>query len=321
MTADGAGGPAAGAPGDPSGSSEPLASAWPPGSPASPSWGGRRVVVVVLLGVILLAAVAVGARAAPAGASVAPSASGALGDGLYGVLGVAAGAVVAMLVAATIFGVFRRRSRVPDARERERPARPIYVLLFIGGFALAVVWLLARAPRLKYRAAPSIAAGGVTAPSTAVAAGPPPSSPTVLLVGVVVGVLLIVAGGLVLLIRASSRHAPPLPLPHEPSPLLGAIDAALDALDSDADPRRAVIAAYATMERLLAAAGSPRRPADAPTEHLERSLLLLGSGRTSARRLTELFERARFSVQAIDEQVRRSAFEALVAVRRDLEQV
>jgi hypothetical protein len=278
------------------------------------------VVVVVLLGVILLAAVAVGARAAPASASVARSASGAWGDGLYAVLGVAAGAVVAMLVAATIFGVFRRRSRAPDARERERPARPIYVLLFIGGFALAVVWLLARAPRLKYRAAPSIASGGGTAPSTAVA-GPPPSSPTVLLVGVVVGVLLVAAGVLVLLIRASSRHAPPVPLAHEPSPLLGAIDAALDALDSDADPRRAVIAAYATMERLLAAAGSPRRPADAPTEHLERSLLLLGSGRASARRLTELFERARFSVQAIDEQVRRSAFEALAAVRRDLAQV
>jgi hypothetical protein len=244
-----------------------------------------------------------------------------LGDGLYGVLGVAAGAVIAMLVAATIFGVFQRRSRVPDARERERPARPIYLLLFIGGFALAVVWLLARAPRLKYRAAPSIASGGGTAPSTAVAAGPPPSSPTVLLVGVVVGVLLVVAGGLVLLIRASSRHAPPVPLPHEPSPLLGAIDAALDALDSDADPRRAVIAAYATMERLLAAAGSPRRPADAPTEHLERSLVLLGSGRASARRLTELFEQARFSVQAIDEQVRRSAFEALASVRHDLAQV
>ena len=82
-----------------------------------------------------------------------------------------------------------------------------------------------------------------------------------------------------------------------------------------------MIAAYATMERLLAGAGSPRRPADAPTEHLERSLLLLGSGRASARRLTELFERARFSNQVIDEQVRRSAFEALAAVRRDLAQV
>jgi hypothetical protein len=103
--------------------------------------------------------------------------------------------------------------------------------------------------------------------------------------------------------------------------LLGAVDAALEALDSDADPRRAVIAAYATMERLLGAAGSPRRAADAPTEHLERSLVLLGSGRSSARRLTELFERARFSVQAIDEQVRRSAVEALSAVRRDLEPV
>jgi hypothetical protein len=243
-----------------------------------------------------------------------------LGDGLYAVLGVAAGALVAMLVAATIFGVFQRRSRGRDARERELSTRPVYVLPFIGGFALAVVWLLARAPRLKYRAAPAIASR-VGPPPSGVVAGPPPSSPAALLVGVVVGVLIVAAGAIVLLIRARSRRVPPVAPPHEPSPLLGVIDAALEALDSDADPRRAVIAAYATMERLLAGAGSPRRPADAPTEHLERSLLLLGSGRASARRLTELFERARFSNQVIDEQVRRSAFEALAAVRRDLAQV
>jgi hypothetical protein len=282
--------------------------------------GGRRVVGVLLIGAILLIAVAIGAHAAFTRTALAPSASGAWLDALYAVLGIAAGAVVGLLVAAIIFGALRRRRREPDERERERQGSPVYALLFIGGFALAVLWLLINAPRRSIGEAPRIVSGGATSPAGAVA-GPPPSSPTALVVGVVVGIALVALAALFLLIRARSRHATPVAPPDEPSPLLGAVDAALDALDSDADPRRAVIAAYATMERLLAAAGSPRRAADAPTEHLERSLVLLGSGRASARRLTELFERARFSVQAIDEQVRRSAFEALAAVRRDLEPV
>jgi hypothetical protein len=276
---------------------------------------------VVLLGVALLAGVAVGAHAASASASSALGASGAWRDALYAVLGLAAGMLGALLIVATIFGVFQRRRRGPSAREGT-PQRPILALLLICGFALAVLWLLARAPRVKGGAAPHIVSSGATL-ATGAAAVPPPSSPTAALIGAVVGVLLVAAGTVVLLIRAQRarpRHAPPLGAPDEPSPL-GAVDAALEALDSDADPRRAVIAAYATMERLLGAAGSPRRPADAPTEHLERSLVLLGSGGASARRLTELFERARFSVQTIDEQVRRSAFEALTAVRLDLERV
>jgi hypothetical protein len=291
-----------------------------PGPTDAPPWGGRRVALVVLLGVILLVAVAVGARAAVTRASLGPSVTGAWLDALDAVLGVAAGAVVALLVAAIIVGALQRRRRGPDEREWERETPPVYVLLFIGGFALAVLWLLLNAPRRRYGGVAPIVSHGVPQASAPVA-GPPPSSPTALVAGVLAGIVLVALATLVLLIRARSRHAPPVALPDEPSPLLGVVDAALEALDSDADPRRAVIAAYATMERLLAAAGSPRRPADAPTEHLERSLVLLGSGRGSARRLTELFERARFSVQAIDEQVRRSAFEALAAVRRDLEQV
>jgi hypothetical protein len=282
--------------------------------------GGRRVALVLLIGVILLIAVAIGAHAAFARTAVTPSASGAWQDALDVVLGVAAGGVVALLVAATISGLFGRRRREPDERERQRPAPPIYVFLFIAGFALAVLWVLIAAPRVNSGQAPRIVSGGLK-PSGAVPTPPPPSSPTALVIGVVVGIALVALAALVLLIRTRSRHAALAPLPDEPSPLLGAVDAALEALDSDVDPRRAVIAAYATMERLLAAAGSPRRAADAPTEHLERSLVLLGSGRSSARRLTELFERARFSVQALDEQVRRSAVEALSAVRRDLEPV
>jgi hypothetical protein len=278
------------------------------------------MLVVLPVGVILLVAVAIGAHGAVTRTALAPSVSGAWLDALYAVIGVAAGAVVALLVAAVVSGAFRRRRRGPDESQWKRPTSPVCALLFIGGFALAVLWLLINAPRRSIGDLPASASGGAAAPSRVVT-GPPPSSPTALVAGVLAGIVLVALAALCLLIRARSRHAPPLAPPGEASPLQGAVDAALEALDSDADPRRAVIAAYATMERLLAAAGSPRRAADVPTEHLERSLVLLGSGRASARRLTELFERARFSVQTIDEQVRRAAFEALAAVRRDLEPV
>jgi hypothetical protein len=279
--------------------------------------GGRRVAAVLLLGAILLIAVAIGAHAAVTRTALAPSTSGAWLDALYAVLGVAAGAVIALLVVAFLTGLFRRRRPGPDVREGQREQPPVYVFLFIGGFALAVLWLLIRTSGQRGGQTSHLVTGRPLASSAA--AGLPPTSPAALVAGVVAGAVLAALAVLVIVIRARSRRAAPVATADAPSPLLEAVDAALDALESDADPRRAVIAAYATMERLLAAAGSPRRAADAPTEHLERSLVLLGSGRASARRLTELFERARFSVQTIDEQVRRAAFEALAAVRRDLE--
>ena len=104
-------------------------------------------------------------------------------------------------------------------------------------------------------------------------------SPALVLVAVLTGSSWPSLVTLVLVIRSrltpASRRRPPGRQPVA----VAAVDAAIDALGAEVDPRRAVIAAYATMERLLGAAGSPRRRADAPTEHLERSLVLLGAGR------------------------------------------
>ena len=51
-----------------------------------------------------------------------------------------------------------------------------------------------------------------------------------------------------------------------------AVDESLDDLRAEPDPRRAVIAAYARLERVLAAHGLPRKPAEAPLEYLGRML-------------------------------------------------
>jgi len=100
--------------------------------------------------------------------------------------------------------------------------------------------------------------------------------------------------------------------------LADALDESLDDLRSDPDVRRAIIAAYARMERALAHAGLPRAPAEAPYEYLERSLVELDASANAARRLTDLFERAKFSQHEPAESMRDEAIDALVAVRDDL---
>ena len=52
--------------------------------------------------------------------------------------------------------------------------------------------------------------------------------------------------------------------------LADVLEETLDDLRAEQDPRRAVIAAYARMERALAAYGLPRNPSEAPDEYLQR---------------------------------------------------
>jgi hypothetical protein len=98
----------------------------------------------------------------------------------------------------------------------------------------------------------------------------------------------------------------------------GARDAAAAAA-IPADPRAAVLAAYARMETALASVGLARRPSDAPREYLARLEAGLGGGRAPAARLTELFERARFSPHPVGEDLREEAIGALETLRMQLE--
>lgn len=98
-----------------------------------------------------------------------------------------------------------------------------------------------------------------------------------------------------------------------------ALDESLDDLRREQDARRAVIAAYARMERALAATGLPRRAAEAPLEYLGRVLRdLLRTSASSVTRLTDLFERAKFSHHAVGPEMKVEAIAALVAVRDEL---
>ena len=97
-----------------------------------------------------------------------------------------------------------------------------------------------------------------------------------------------------------------------------AVDESLDDLRAEPDPRRAVIAAYARLERVLAAHGLPRKPAEAPLEYLGRMLAELSVSDRAARALTDLFERAKFSQHAVGPEMKEQAIDALETVRGDL---
>jgi uncharacterized iron-regulated membrane protein len=98
-----------------------------------------------------------------------------------------------------------------------------------------------------------------------------------------------------------------------------AVDAAIGALDSDRDPRHAVIAAYGAMQGTLGEHGLVRSPAEAPREYLRRVLLERGATEREATTLTGLFEEARYSTHPIPDRVRGLALSALRSLQRRLQ--
>jgi hypothetical protein len=107
-----------------------------------------------------------------------------------------------------------------------------------------------------------------------------------------------------------------------------AVDAALAPLREPADPRAAVIEAYARMENVLAERELGRRTPEAPREYLRRVMREKGMPQESLATLTALFEEARFSRHPIPESApRRAASElqtarvALAAATHDAETV
>lgn len=136
---------------------------------------------------------------------------------------------------------------------------------------------------------------------------------------VIAAVLALVAAGVAAWVisdrRARRRVATRDSLVEEVSALL---EETLDDLRAESDARRAVIAAYVKLERVLSANGVPRRQAETEEEYLARFLRSLDVPETSARRLTELFERARFSQHAVDDTMKEEAIGALEQLRDEL---
>lgn len=92
----------------------------------------------------------------------------------------------------------------------------------------------------------------------------------------------------------------------------------LDDLRAERDPRRAVIGAYARMEKLFAAHQVPREEAETPQQYVGRVLDRLQVSSFAVRRLTSLYERARFSPHTVDSSMKDDAITALEGLRAEL---
>jgi Domain of unknown function (DUF4129) len=129
---------------------------------------------------------------------------------------------------------------------------------------------------------------------------------------------LVIAAVVWALRREDALSRTPPDLPFRARVLSYAVDAGLHDARAERDPRRAVIAAYATMERILAARGLPRRETEAPLEYMSRLFAELGVGSQSIHTLTDLFEVARFSHHRVGPAMKERAIAALEALRQEL---
>jgi hypothetical protein len=138
--------------------------------------------------------------------------------------------------------------------------------------------------------------------------------------GVVVVALLVAAGLWAARARRQARRWLRQPFEETSAEAaLLAVESSLDDLLAETDPRKAVIAAYASMEVGLGRSGFPRRASEAPREFVGRALRGLAISEGAVNRLTALFEEARFSRHEVGEDMRREAIAALRAVRAELD--
>lgn len=204
-----------------------------------------------------------------------------------------------------------------DPRARRSPIRSLFLYgLFLTSLVLALRTLQSRNPQgIVLPGIPQLPGG------TATTATPDPSSYQPEFAWLPVGiVLLVVAAGLLAAWWSAKarRRARGSVEPTFAEELADVLAETLDDLRAEPDPRRAVIAAYARLERALAASGAPRLPAEAPLEYLERVLRELQVTPTAARRLTLLFERAKFSQHEIGPQMKDEAIAALETIQAEL---
>ena len=140
------------------------------------------------------------------------------------------------------------------------------------------------------------------------------------LIAVVLAIVAFVA-----ILRAFRTYRAPVSTPDEEpevlrqtSALASAVGAGLRDARLEPDPRRAVITAYATMERMLAAQGWPRREVEAPLEYMTRLFAERNVRADALATLTELFELARFSHHVISPATKERAIGALTVIDQEL---
>ncbi|HSG12623.1 MAG TPA: DUF4129 domain-containing protein [Gaiellaceae bacterium] len=278
-----------------------------------------RALVPALVVLGLLAVVAVAATGSTSGGTgrTRPPASTFLDAILtLGLLGVVAGGIL------FAYGLTLRREISREiASGRYRRTSLVGWILFVFAFTAYAYWrgswkLRPTGPSMEDVLPPderTNAPAGTTPDATGTTYEP--SLSWITIAAVLALVAAAVAAWIISERRARRRVARRDSLVEEVSAVL---DETLDDLRAESDPRRAVIAAYVKLERVLSANGVPRDRAETEEEYLARFLRSLDVSETSGRRLTELFERARFSQHAVDHAMKDEAIGALEQLRDEL---
>jgi hypothetical protein len=295
-----------------------------PGTSRTPARAGRtdrtaawRVAAVA----VLLALTAAGLRSRGT-FSHAPDRvlAGASGTVLAIALAVAEGVA---LVAFALVLVMARPRRKPRPDEDEPPRLPfpwwVKTLAVLASVAvmvapLAILLTLRTRPRTAAQAHPgALASGGAVPPRLPATAH---GSPWPLIAGMLIALALLVA--LTAWSRHARRHSARPPGDQARLALGESLAAGRAALAGPRDPRAAIIACYAAMERGFAAAGSAPAAADTPAEVLARATGagLVRSG--SAVRMAGLFRRARYSSEPMTSADSAAAAAALDQMQADL---
>jgi uncharacterized protein DUF4129 len=270
---------------------------------------GPALVVLALVGVVAVAAT--GSSSEGSGSSTPPS------DVLLDILFSLVIVLLLAWVAVSLVALARWREVEWTAPRRRNDLRAIATLVAFG-FALALYirergWHLAFDPQ---QTPLDRGEGGAAPPG--LDAGPGAGYQFEFAWLPVAIVLALAAAGVAAFVLASRRSARTTARAELAVELADMLDVTIDDLRAEADPRRAVIAAYARLERVLAAHGEPRRESDTPEEHLARVLGRLDVDRRATRRLVDLFVRAEFSPHVVDAAMKDEAIDALVRVRDEL---
>ena len=274
--------------------------------------GSGRIALPMLSVLALLGAVAVAATGStPGGSGETRRPANVLVDTMFSLLLV----VFAIGAVLLVYGLTQRKAIAQEfASGRYRRIGALPVLLFIGLFT-AVAYYRLRSEHLGLN-------GGQTGGSRS----PGDSSVTnkgavenyhahFAWIPVTVIVLLAAAALLAWQVSVRRRRAAERGAELVAESLSAAIEAGLD------DLRRAVIAAYARMERALAAFGLPRRRPETQEEYMARILVDLEVEPRAVRRLTDLFTRAKFSRRDVDAEMKEEAIATLEHVRDELRAV
>ena len=255
-------------------------------------------------------------------------------------------ATIALLAVAVIARLRDPRAVAPSVADPELlgtgKGRPNWRVILIG-LALIIAWLLIVALLVRISVPHGVAPAAPTQAPTDPPAGQRPGTPPqqhpqnnagdtfkILLASTIAMVLIIVTGSVILSRRrlrattartgtlADDHHESPTPPPSES--LVRAAESGLAEIgDLNREPREAIIACYAAMERELANfPGAAPQDFDTPTEVLVRAVELHALREDNAAQLVNLFEEARFSPHVMNEEHRKTAVDVLRLVLAEL---